>query len=180
LVSSNVVLRLCDHFIPGNSIPVAPTQQARVVYTSLLSQSLPSCFRIPSDTPIVFFPVDFASEFVIQVPDLKSDSSELCRAVVSCLRYVYWPQITRYSVAVWVYMSSTCSFWWSYRFSLAVRPSALPSHLTGPEHIPHGALCSIRVYALYGRSHRVLGVLIMIGLGASINASVCLFFLRYM
>jgi hypothetical protein len=72
-------------------------------------------------------------------------------------------------------MSSTCSFWWSYRCSLAVRPGALHSYLTGPEHNPLGALCLIRVYALYGRSPRVLGVLMMIGLGAAINASVCLF-----
>jgi hypothetical protein len=41
--------------------------------------------------------------------------------------------------------------------------------------LPYGVLCAIRVYALYGRSPFVLGLLVAICLGGLINATVCLF-----
>jgi hypothetical protein len=41
--------------------------------------------------------------------------------------------------------------------------------------IHHGVLCLLRVYALYGRSQRVLGVLLFLGTGSIVTALVCLF-----
>jgi Family of unknown function (DUF6533) len=46
-------------------------------------------------------------------------------------------------------------------------------HLTGLDL--HEVLCLVRVYALYRRSRRILALLLTIGLGAFINASVCFF-----
>ena len=43
--------------------------------------------------------------------------------------------------------------------------------LTGLD--PHQVLCLVRVYALYSRSRRILALLLAIGLGTFINASVC-------
>ncbi|KAI0246892.1 hypothetical protein BJV78DRAFT_1250798, partial [Lactifluus subvellereus] len=69
------------------------------------------------------------------------------------------------------------SLWWSCRHLLAVCTKTLHSHLPGPDInlYPYGALFLIRVYALYGRSRRVLGLLLMLGLGSLIHAAVCLF-----
>ncbi|KAI0246886.1 hypothetical protein BJV78DRAFT_95391 [Lactifluus subvellereus] len=47
--------------------------------------------------------------------------------------------------------------------------------LAGNSDIPHGALCLIRVYALYGHSCRVLGLLLVVGSGSIINATCVLF-----
>lgn len=44
-----------------------------------------------------------------------------------------------------------------------------------PDLLLHEALCMLRVYALYGRSRRVLGVLLFLGTGSIVTALVGLF-----
>ena len=47
----------------------------------------------------------------------------------------------------------------------AVRPkNVLTISLT--YNIHHGALCLVRVYALYGRSRRILGLLLLLSMGS--------------
>jgi hypothetical protein len=54
---------------------------------------------------------------------------------------------------------------WPYKHTLAVRPkNALTISLT--YNIHHGALCLLRVYALYGQSRRILGLLLFVGVGS--------------
>ena len=45
-----------------------------------------------------------------------------------------------------------------------------PFFLTYNNH--HGALCLLRVYALYGRSRRILGLLLFIGMGSIVTTLV--------
>ena len=53
----------------------------------------------------------------------------------------------------------------------AVRPKDALSHF--PDlHIHHEALCLLRVYALYGRSRHILGLLLFLGTGSIITALV--------
>ena len=42
-------------------------------------------------------------------------------------------------------------------------------------NIHHEVLCLVRVYALYGRSRRILGLLLVLGLGSIFTALVCRF-----
>ena len=54
---------------------------------------------------------------------------------------------------------------------LAVRPkNALTISLT--YNIHHGALCLVRVYALYGRSRRILGLLLLLSMGSTFTSLV--------
>lgn len=54
---------------------------------------------------------------------------------------------------------------------LAVRPkNTLTISLTYNMH--HEALCLVRVYALYGRSRRILGLLLFLGMGSIFNSLV--------
>src|SRR5216683_1345721 len=39
-------------------------------------------------------------------------------------------------------------------------------------HLPYGGLCLVRVYALYGRSRRILGLLLGVGAVSLVNACV--------
>ena len=54
---------------------------------------------------------------------------------------------------------------WKY-----VPNNALIISLTYNDH--HGAFCLLRVYALYGRSCRILGLLLLIGMGSIITTLV--------
>jgi hypothetical protein len=39
-------------------------------------------------------------------------------------------------------------------------------------HLPYGGLCLVRVYALYGRSRRILGLLLGVAAASLVNAFV--------
>ena len=61
--------------------------------------------------------------------------------------------------------------WYPYKHTLAVRPNNYPT-ISLAYNIHHGVLCLLRVYALYGRSRRILGVLIFLGVGSFVTAFV--------
>ena len=56
---------------------------------------------------------------------------------------------------------------WKY-----VPKGALPVTISLTCHDHHGALCLLRVYALYGRSHRILGLLLFVGMGSVVTTLV--------
>ena len=69
-LSSDVVLRLYAHSTSRNPVPVAATQQTRVVYAGLLYQSLYPDDRRFSDCRIIFLSSKSCSASV--VPNLPS------------------------------------------------------------------------------------------------------------
>jgi hypothetical protein len=69
-LSSDVVLRLYSHATSRNRVPVAASQQARVVYAGLVSQSLYPYNRRFADRRIIFHSSKSRGAFV--VPDLPS------------------------------------------------------------------------------------------------------------
>ena len=68
--SSDIVLRLCAYSTSRNPAPVATPQQARLVYSGFLSQSLHPYNRRFADCGIIFRSSKHRSAFI--VPDLPS------------------------------------------------------------------------------------------------------------
>ena len=74
------------------------------------------------------------------------------------------------------YMYTMSGLCWACRPRLAVRPRRFDHvPLASTYNLHNGVIVLLRVYALYDRSRRVLGVLLLLGVVDFIIAIVCLF-----